>query len=229
MNPDSTNRLSFLRRLRDLKSMILHLQPEHRFGRYCYYGCWCLPDPAHSLETPGKGPAVDPVDASCKRQNHCYECAKIDHPDHPKSCAPDVTSYKFRLYHDPSDPTNHWKNSIECTDEPSERMKPKHFVRYSCSRSLCECDKKLAEDLRAEFYEWTLKNKQSEGFDKDSVCVNKGNGGMTGPTQCCGKYPNRYPFASNGGYRDCCGSKTYNIEAFECCQDEQVRAVGACS
>ena len=108
-------------------------------------------------------------------------------------------------------------------------MKAKHYVRYSCSRALCECDKKLAEDLRAEFYEWTHNNKQSEGFDKDTVCVNNGPGGKTGPIECCGKYPNRYPYASDGGFRDCCGQKTYSIENYECCEDEQVRAVGTCS
>ena len=78
----STNdRANFLRRLKQLKSLILHLQPAHHFARYCYYGCWCLPEVDHTIEPAGKGMPVDEVDRSCKNQARCYECAKMDHPN----------------------------------------------------------------------------------------------------------------------------------------------------
>merc|ERR1711981_142363 len=62
----TTDRASFLRRLKQLKALILHLQPEHRFARYCFYGCWCLPDADHTIEAMGYGQPVDPIHESKK-------------------------------------------------------------------------------------------------------------------------------------------------------------------
>ena len=42
----------------------------------------------------------------------------------------------------------------------------------TCRRSLCECDKKLAEDLAGVEYNWVpLYHKNWGGFDKDTYCV----------------------------------------------------------
>ena len=69
----TSDRANFLRRLKQLKALILHLQPAHHFARYCFYGCWCLPDAAHTVAGNGMGQPVDEVDASCKRQASCLK------------------------------------------------------------------------------------------------------------------------------------------------------------
>merc|ERR1712178_586883 len=40
-----------LRKFRQLKTMILFLQENPVFGKYCYYGCWCFVDGSDNLQT----------------------------------------------------------------------------------------------------------------------------------------------------------------------------------
>merc|ERR1712000_190952 len=40
------------------------------------------------------------------------------------------------------------------------------------------------------------------------------------PTQCCGVYPYRYPYAEDEEHK-CCGGKTYNTVHKKCCGGEQ--------
>lgn len=126
----TTDRASFLRRLKQLKALILHLQPAHHFARYCFYGCWCLPDAEHTVEGVGFGAPIDEVDGSCKRQASCYECAKMDHEG--RNCVADQVQYNYKL----NVGADHNGNSIECLDEPNSE-------KFSCRRSICECDKKI--------------------------------------------------------------------------------------
>lgn len=214
-----------LRKLKQLKVLILWLQPEHRFARYCFYGCWCLPDNDHKLYTVGYGKPVDNVDASCKRQSQCYDCAQIDHED--RVCDANSMGYSYKLHMDSDDPTNNWKKSIECTDNPDKGGKG------SCRRSICECDKKLAEDLREYFSEWNIKNHQEQGaFDSATKCVVEGckNGNCGGnEVECCGNLGSgpRMPYKTDGR-RMCCGDKTYDSSFQECCEDFTLAALGTC-
>jgi len=219
--------LTSARKLKQLKVLILWLQPEHRFARYCFYGCWCLPDNDHKLFTVGYGKPVDNVDASCKRQSQCYDCAQIDHGD--RVCDANTQSYKFKLHYDPADPNNHMKKSIECLDEPSNKPGSKG----SCKRSICECDKKLSEDLREHFSEWYEGHHQEQGtFDSATQCVIEGchNGNCGGnEIQCCGNLGSgiRMPYKTDGR-RKCCGDKTYDSTFQECCEGNQLAAIGTC-
>lgn len=206
------------RKLKQLKMLVLWLQPEHRFARYCYYGCWCLPDEDHAEYVPRYGKPVDEVDQSCKKQSQCYECAKMNYGE---DCESSDIGYKYELHNDPTDPTNHWKNTIVCKDNPNKK---------GCKRSLCECDKKLAEDLRTNFGFWKEGHHQRQGGFDTSMCEadHNGNGGR-GPLACCGKDDGpKYPFRTMNGARKCCGSKTYDSTIQECCSDDDVRFLGAC-
>jgi len=224
LNPEDVMLLQ-ARKLKQLKVLILWLQPEHRFARYCFYGCWCLPDNDHKLFTVGYGKPVDNIDGSCKRQSQCYDCAQIDHPD--RVCDPNIMGYSFKLHQDPTDPNNHWKKSIECTDQPGKGSKG------SCRRSICECDKKLAEDLRTYFHEWDINNHQEQGtFDSATRCIVEGckSGNCGGRSvECCGNLGSgpRMPYKTDGR-RKCCGDKTYDSTFQECCEDGSLAAIGAC-
>lgn len=209
------------RKLKQLKMVVLWLQPEHRFARYCYYGCWCLPDADHADFTPRFGKPVDEIDSACKRMAQCYDCAKSDHGE---SCDSSSVGYKYELHNDPNDPNNHWKNSIVCTDDP---------VKKGCKRSICECDKKLSEDLRENFGFWVQGHHQTQGDFDTSMCqvehCTSGNCQARGPVECCGDNTGpRFPYRSNNGQRKCCGNKTYDSTVQECCSDGDVRFMGAC-
>lgn len=211
------------RKLKQLKLLVLWLQPEHRFARYCYYGCWCLPDEDHADYVPRFGKPVDEVDSSCKKQAQCYDCAKMDHGD---ECESSDVGYRFELHKDPNDPNNHWKNSITCLDNPDKAKK-------ACNRAVCECDKRLAEDLRTNFGFWKQGHHQTQGDFDTSMCeVDRCTGGncqARGPVECCGNNTGpRFPFRSNFGQRGCCGDKTYDTTVQECCSAGDVRFSGAC-
>lgn len=214
-----------LRKLKQLKVLILWLQPEHRFARYCFYGCWCLPDREHKLFTVGYGKPVDNVDASCQRQSKCYECAAMDHAG--RNCDPSDTGYGFRLHYDPLNPSDNTKKSIECTDEHSKGGK------HSCKRSICECDKKLSEDLREHFSEWYEGHHQEQGaFDAGSNCLVEGcKSGNCGAhtVKCCGNLGSgiRMPYKTDGR-RMCCGDRTYDSTFQECCDGNVLAAIGTC-
>ena len=44
-----------LRKFRQLKISVLWLQKEQKVGRYCYYGCYCLPEGSHNIAAGGYG------------------------------------------------------------------------------------------------------------------------------------------------------------------------------
>ena len=48
------------------------------------------------------------------------------------------------------------------------------------------------------------------------------------PDQCCGAYPYRFPYASLGGQRACCGSRLYDTYSLECCDEYEVKLRGTC-
>jgi len=232
LSVESMDRWNYLRRLKNLKLLVLHLQPEHRFLRYCHYGCYCLTDPLYTLTPPpNHGKPRDPIDAACKVQHQCYECAKMDHPS--RSCTADRVQYSYVLTRDETDVNNHWKKSIECTDDPMSKKRPGQISpKWSCRRSMCECDKRLAEQLRENFDQWSDEYSTALGdFDPTNECVveeGKGNGGVKGEPECCGDQfgGSRFPFNNRDGNRGCCGSKTYDTQMFACCADKTV--LGSC-
>ena len=159
----------------------------------------------------------------------CYECAQLDHQG--RTCSPDTVQYSYELNSDPSDFNNNWKKSIRCLDEPNSGKGGRWSEKASCRRAICECDKKLAEDLREYFHIWTHENHQMQGdFDPPSQCQKQPTGGLgqEGPPQCCGEYPERFPYKTQNGARSCCGNKTYDSAMYECCPNLEIAAVGSC-
>lgn len=47
-------------------------------------------------------------------------------------------------------------------------------------------------------------------------------------TQCCGEYPERFPYKNMGANRKCCGSTTFNPSVMECCSGNDIRNLGMC-
>ena len=48
------------------------------FDRFCFYGCYCLPDAAVHDKSPGTGRPVDNIDNACHELKMCYQCANRD-------------------------------------------------------------------------------------------------------------------------------------------------------
>ena len=71
----------------------------------------------------------------------------------------------------------------------------------------------------------------SEGLGESSLFSTGGDalGEDHGPsTQCCGEYPERFPYKNMGANRKCCGSTTFNPSVMECCSGNDIRHLGMC-
>lgn len=147
-----------LKRFVELKQLVAWLQPkDKRISRYCFYGCWCLPEGAHSFVA-GEGRPVDAVDKACQQQWFCYECAKeefrgiFDRKE--KHCNPDKARYAFKFKYDKKHPAHYDKRRIVCKDEWKVPMDTKWKWRRNCAKAICECDKGLAIRLYKSWKAW---------------------------------------------------------------------------
>lgn len=193
-----------------VKQMIMYFQATPMFGKFAYYGCWCFPEGSLDLGA-GYGEPVDEIDRTCKKQNQCHRCASMKFG---KSECPASSEYKFRGIED--EVTK--KRYVVCLDDEG-----------TCGRSLCECDKQLAETIAGLEFEWETDYHAKWGnFDRPEVCRTPGigdnrmrafGGGKGGnqPDDCCGKEGELFPYYMDSGRRSCCGNRTYNTEVMKCC------------
>ena len=82
MNMMGVDRISTeeqVRKFRNLKILVLWLQKEKKFGRYCYYGCYCLPEGSHDIASGGYGKPLDDIDHACFDFKQCYRCLVDEH------------------------------------------------------------------------------------------------------------------------------------------------------
>lgn len=203
------------RKFRQLKIIVLWLQKEQRFGRYCYYGCHCLPEGSHVLGANTYGEPVDNIDRSCKNFNQCYECAKLGNA--ASGIAPDETcdgatrKYRFKLIQNLDDNSK----SIECINKEG-----------TCERNICECDKRLAENLAKWEDTWDINRhtRQGDGTWKfNEQCNKKGRGLFGRPESCCGNtFPDMIPQQKG---KECCGHRPYDPNNLDrqCCDDNKIR------
>ena len=63
----------FMMRYMQLKYSILFLQQYRYLGKYCFYGCWCLPGGVGDIGA-GHGQPVDNIDRACREYATCYQC-----------------------------------------------------------------------------------------------------------------------------------------------------------
>jgi hypothetical protein len=67
--PMSEDDKDFMMRYLQLKYSILFLQQQKFIGKYCFYGCWCLPSGVGDLGA-GTGPPVDNIDKESDKINN---------------------------------------------------------------------------------------------------------------------------------------------------------------
>jgi len=117
------------RKMKQLKIVVLWLQKTQEFGKFCYYGCHCMPEGRHNLIGKNWGLPVDDIDRSCKNFFQCYDCARMQDP----KCLGDRVKYKYQLLLDSAT----GDKSITCLNEEG-----------TCQRNICECDKRWANNLQ---------------------------------------------------------------------------------
>lgn len=146
----------FIQRFLQLKYSIIFLQRTKKFGRYCFYGCWCLPNGASDLGV-GTGPPIDNIDRSCREFATCYNC--LYNREIGRDCEESNTGrYVIKGRQDKVT----GRKYLMCMDTPG-----------SCKRMRCECDRSLAEKLQTYEGEWSLQNHRRWGqppFSAEQYC-----------------------------------------------------------
>ena len=77
-----------LRKLKQLKVLVVAVMNQTMlnedatvkgsgFGRYCFYGCHCLPDAEHSAVSKPMGMPIDAIDNTCRQMGTCYKCLEV--------------------------------------------------------------------------------------------------------------------------------------------------------
>ena len=60
------------RKFRNLKLLIVFLQEKLGFGKYCYYGCHCLPEGSHDIAGGGVGEPKDRFNQFNQKESFSY-------------------------------------------------------------------------------------------------------------------------------------------------------------
>jgi len=211
--------LAAMKRFADLKKLVSWLQPkDKRISRYCFYGCWCLPEGAHGFVA-GTGRPVDNVDKACMYLWFCYTCAKDDFG----TCNPNTRRYSYKFKWNPADPDDYTQRGITCTNG-WRRNYNKNTVKYNCARAICECDRGLAMRLYKYWTHWAKSRHRiwskstPEGlFIVEDRCISPPCGklgddecpGAQHQLICCGRYHDQYggsrfPTRDHEGRYECC-------------------------
>jgi len=223
MSGADSEALDALRKFKSLKSMVMFLQPSNItiFGRYCYYGCWCLPNGQHNLAS-GYGFPVDPIDEVCKEFALCYKCIEIDFAG---TCDANV-GYKWKKIY-----TSGVHTDIDCRNDPNIG------ANHRCSRYVCECDRILAVGLATYWMFWNISLHARWGsFSRATECFP--NNGQYRQDDCCGCYgtasapdtwncPTRRPYSTLNPATGCCQDFfMYDTTNKQCCFDDEGAAAG---
>jgi len=192
------------------RKRMINAMAVKNFWDFEQYGCWCL-------EKKGYGPAVDEIDFACFAHSKCWGCAKAENGE---ECDGLETPYKWKFI---KDSNTNVAVDIECLDTDP------------CRKSVCECDRKLAIDLRN--MEIVYDEKFRDQAAKQGQCPRKETSSLARSgslneklDSCCGDEHYKFPFASNNGRRACCGNRTYDTQVMECCDNQQsiIKFVGSC-
>lgn len=145
----------YMLRFLQLKYAVLFLQEEKSFGKYCFYGCWCLPRGASEIGA-GFGIPVDPIDEACKDYSTCYNCLYSQIVG--RRCSEDDQgNYKMAGKHNPVT----GDKQLICEDPIG-----------SCLRMRCECDLDLAMKFGALERAWNGQYHRTWGNFDSSSCRN---------------------------------------------------------
>ena len=173
------------------------------------YGCWCR---HRSNFQSAKGYPVDDLDRTCRNYVFGLQCIQMDYP----SC--DVANLD-------------WSSKVVASFVSGNLF-------LSCEDSVQDCAYAVCETELHAFEQQGLEIKSPlnmhPNFDPEFQCLAIDNGlGPVVKDQCCGTYPERYPYSSMGNLdqsgqipaRECCSAagKTFNPLLQSCCADGTIK------
>ena len=189
------------------------------FEKFFNYGCSCFKNldlsdrDIYNLKIES-GLPVDNIDASCNRANRCRSCSFKDFNN-------ECHAYRNYLY------TTSYENNVpgmRCLDDPT------NGPVSQCRRAQCECDLEFFKNIAAFYNEYNLSNSPVYGnFDSyqcQSSCKDSTDGCISAD-RCCGKYPERDPYHSDGN-KQCCKFTPFFKDTHKCCGENVVLGSQQC-
>jgi hypothetical protein len=190
-------------------------------------GCWCYLDGTHGK---GRGKPLDEKDELCRVLHHNYECLIMegicgDEPwniNYSTDVNGDTSFTYFALL---------GMAGVQATTEEQMVNACETQLSEDCHKKVCKVEMNFARQMIIKKTELVvLDTLHANGFDPLTDASCEVEAGFDSGKNCCGDYPNRFPYKTNardGSGRQCCGSKTYNDQLFQCCADN-VENLGSC-
>lgn len=177
------------------------------------YGCWC-----YFEEERGKGQPVDDYDSQCKVLQDGYECLRLDAEKEQLDCDIWTVEYNSAVGFGGISSMNIEALKLECDNS--------NGGPNTCESRLCRVEGWFVQNIiLLMFQKFQVPNPtfqhQSMNFDPSIECQVKP--GVQSEKECCGQYPIRWPFKTQGGDRDCCQGRTFNAALNQCCADGSTR------
>lgn len=241
VNQGDMEALHILRKFKNLKAMVMTLQPVNVtvFGRYCYYGCWCLPNGMHNLAA-GYGAPADQIDEVCREFAHCYKCLTLDFGG---TCDPEERAYRWGRVRDGDGIVVDLRcKDCDDTDESSTQHIDNCGPTHRCKRYACECDRVLAVGLSQTHWYWNESHHSRWGdFNREEECYQPCEDCIP-VDDCCGAYGSastdvadpviRRPYATASSASCCQDVYFYDSSTKECCNQDgaiSIESSGDCA
>ena len=210
------------------------------------YGCWCY---FQDDVGRGSGEPVDTLDEICRTLHHGYECIIMDHEEANDPCVPWEVPYNSAFGSGYSPFGLNLENlNLECElqnpDNSSCAQKVckvegwfvLSYFTYAIFGGgidatkrhdngfdpVSTCGAKPIEEEEPpveEPVEHPPVEHPSEDVEEEPECTE--NCPIEETRECCGAYPQRFPYKRNEDH-DCCVSSTYNPNILMCCNDGSV-------
>lgn len=192
------------------------------------YGCYCM---FSDITGAGRSDPKDAMDTVCKQLNDAYAC--IAHEE--DNCNPATVAYNPIS----SLSTNSWNDCAMANNGLG-----------ACAVKTCAAEHEFGvgwsgltmDIVRDAVADGTVVQLMANGGpmavllndalkhanmgDYDVACP-KGTAVTFGDKQCCGSYPNKFPYRDQNGARQCCDSSVFNTATHQCCNDVEVKLAGA--
>lgn len=182
------------------------------------WGCWCYFDEDYSL---GRSQPVNEIDELCRTLHDGYECILMDR----QRDAGDINCIPWEQEY--SSGVRYQFVSLEDPRGQIRKVCARNNRNNKCAELSCMVENYFTARLLRLLYEGIDVDHKVKvgqyGFSRENNCPS--NKGPTSPRECCGTYPVRFPYKTEGmnGDRDCCGEHTYWTAASDCCAGNVVR------
>jgi len=212
------------------------------------YGCWC-----HFGDSSlPRGPAQDTVDGFCNRWWNTRDCIRIDNNNANTPC--DVSMQYTDVISTLSNPFEFGINYETLCNSAQVGQHPDSATE-SCAAANCANDAYFLRDIFTHMAFNHLNSSLSVSFGFDTAYTCRGLVAATGTTaapftgstaavttaaplttvtsdipnqDCCGTFPDRFPYRPQGGARACCNGATYSTATLECCGGTFTAAITTC-